>query len=118
MTINPDDVVVLCSLVEDGPSSVSGSTKETCYQCQKQVWLSPATRRTVERESKDYKVLCIPCGQQRLRDNPSPDDKLMPPSPEQWGEIFKGLLEAPDDNLVPPSPEQLRQLFKELTERN
>ncbi len=88
-----DDVVVLCSLVEDGPSSVYGSTKEECCECHKQVWLSPATRDTVEKESKDFKILCLPCGERRLRENPSPDDKLMLPSAQQMREILKGLTE-------------------------
>lgn len=93
MTINPDDVVVLCCRVEDGPSGVYGSVKETCCACHKQVWLSPATRLTVERENPNYKILCLVCGEKRLRENPSEDDKLMMPSKEQWREIFKELAD-------------------------
>jgi hypothetical protein len=93
MTVDPDDIVVLCSRVEDGPSGVLGSTKEVCCQCLRPVWLSPATRATVEREAKEYKVLCLVCGEKRLRENPSPDDKLMMPSVEQLREIAKGLSE-------------------------
>jgi hypothetical protein len=79
MTVNPDDIVVLC--------------KEICCQCLRQVWLSPATRATVEREGKEYKILCLVCGEARLRENPSPDDKLMMPSVEQLREIVKSLSE-------------------------
>jgi hypothetical protein len=93
MTVNPDDIVVLCTRVEDGPSGVAGSTKEICCQCLRQVWLSPATRATVEREGKEYKILCLVCGEARLRENPSPDDKLMMPSVEQLREIVKSLSE-------------------------
>ena len=93
MKIDPDDVVVLCNRVADGPSGVPGSGKERCCLCGQQVWLSPATRTTVERASPDYKVLCIHCGAKRLRENPSPDDKLMPPSAEQIREIIKGLAD-------------------------
>lgn len=93
----PEELVVLCNRVEDGPSGVYGSTKEKCDDCHKQVWLSPATRATVERAAQEsnqpYKFLCIACGQKRLLENPSKDDKLMMPSPEQLREIFKGLLE-------------------------
>ena len=94
MAVDPDDIVVLCNRVEDGPSSVPGSTKEVCCQCLRQVWLSPATRATVEREEKDYKILCLYCGEKRLRENPSPDDKLMMPSVEQLREIMKRLAES------------------------
>ena len=93
MTVNPDDIVVLCSRVEDGPSGVYGSTKEVCCECLRQVWLSPATRATVEREGKEYKILCLVCGEKRFRENPSADDKLMMPSLEQLREIAKGLSE-------------------------
>jgi hypothetical protein len=93
MKFDPDDIVVLCSRVEDGPSGVAGSTKEVCCQCLRQVWLSPATRATVERDGKEYKILCLVCGEQRFRENPSPDDKLMMPSLEQLREIAKGLSE-------------------------
>jgi hypothetical protein len=93
MTVHPDDIVVLCSRVEDGPSGVPGSSKEVCCQCLRQVWLSPATRATVERETRDYKILCLVCGEQRLRENPSPEDQLMMPSAEQLREIVKSLTE-------------------------
>jgi hypothetical protein len=93
MTVHPDDIVVLCSRVEDGPSSVPSSSKEVCCQCLRQVWLSPATRATVEREAQDYKILCLVCGEKRLRENPSPDDQLMMPSAEQLREIVKSLTE-------------------------
>jgi hypothetical protein len=88
-----DEIVVLCSLVEDEPSGVYGSTREECAFCHKQVWLSPATRSTVEKTGQAYRLLCIPCGEKRLRDSPSPDDKLMLPSKEQLREILKGLAE-------------------------
>src|SRR5260370_20919147 len=94
MTLDPDDIVVLCSRVEEGrPSGVSGSTKEICCECLRQVWLSPATRATVEREAKEYKILCLVGGEKRFRENPSPGDKLMMPSVEQLREILKGLSE-------------------------
>lgn len=93
----PEELVVLCNRVEHGPSGVYGSTKERCNDCGKQVWLSPATRTTVERAAQEsgqpYKLLCMACGAKRLRENPGKDEKLMPPSPEQLGEIFKGLIE-------------------------
>jgi hypothetical protein len=47
----------------------------------------------VEREGKEYKILCLACGEKRLRENPSADDKLMMPSVEQLREIVKGLTE-------------------------
>lgn len=61
MTVNPDDIVVLCTRVEDGPSGVAGSTKEICCQCLRQVWLSPATRATVERKGRNTRsfVSCV-----------------------------------------------------------
>jgi hypothetical protein len=93
MTIDPDDLVVLCNRVEDGPSGVYGSTKEECCQCHKQVWLSPATRRTAERTDANYKILCLACGAQRMQENPDPDDQVLPPSLEQLRELFKGLSE-------------------------
>jgi hypothetical protein len=93
MALDPDEIVVLCSLVEDGPSGVYGSTREVCASCNKAVWLSPATRSTVEKTGQEFRLLCIPCGEQRMRDNPSEDDKLMLPSPEQWREILKGIAE-------------------------
>jgi hypothetical protein len=86
---DPDELVVLCSLVEDGPSGVYGSTKEECSSCHKKVWLSPGTRTTVERAGPTYKLLCLPCGVKRLEEHPSPDDKLMMPSPEQLRELLK-----------------------------
>ena len=57
--------------------------------------MSPGERRSppVEREANDYKILCLICGEKRLRENPSPDDKLMMPSPEQLREIVRGLSE-------------------------
>ena len=88
-----DELVVLCCLVKDGPSGVYGSTKEKCNSCGERVWLSPATRRTVERAGPIYKLLCIPCGEKRLRDSPDGDDKLMPPSEEQLREIQKNMTE-------------------------
>jgi hypothetical protein len=48
---------------------------------------------TVEREAKEYKILCLICGEKRLRENSSPDDKLMVPLPEELREIVKGLTE-------------------------
>ncbi len=120
MAEDPEELVVLCNLVEQGPSGVKGSTRERCGGCGKEVWLSPATRQTVERASREsgqpYKLLCLPCGEQRLRENPSKDDKLMPPSPEQLREIVKGLIEQ-DDPLT-PSPEELREIVKGFIERN
>src|SRR5437899_3197012 len=91
MASDPDEIVVLCSLVEDGPSGVFGSTREECACCRKKVWLSPATRRTVEKTGQEYKLLCIPCGEQRLQDNPSPDEKLMLPSEDQLRELRESL---------------------------
>jgi hypothetical protein len=91
--LDDDDVVVLCRRAEDGPSLIYGCTREKCYQCGKKVWLSPATRSTVERESQTYKILCLQCGEKRLRDHPSSDDKLMPLSKEQVRELFKGLTD-------------------------
>lgn len=93
MAEESEDIVVLCSRVEDGPSGVYGSTKEECAECHKQVWLSPATRSTVEKAGPEYTILCIPCGERRMRNNPANDDKLMMPSVEQWREILKGLSE-------------------------
>jgi hypothetical protein len=93
MAIGPDDVVVLCSRVEDGPSGVPGSSKEFCCQCLRQVWLSPATRKTVEESNPEYKIVCLVCGEKRLRENPSADDQLMLPSPEQLKEILKNISE-------------------------
>ena len=121
MAEDPEELVVLCNLVEHGPSGVYGSTRERCSGCNKEVWLSPATRETVERASREsgqpYKFLCLLCGERRLHENPSKDDKLMPPSPEQLREIVKGLIEQ-DDELMPPSPEQLREIVKGFIERN
>ena len=57
------------------------------------MWLSPATRDTVEKESKEFKILCLVCGERRLREHPSPDDKVMLPSAQQMREILKGLME-------------------------
>ena len=88
-----DELVVLCCLVKDGPSGVYGSTKEKCSSCGERIWLSPATRRTVEKAGPVYKLLCIPCGEKRLHDSPDGDDKLMPPSEEQLREIQKNMTE-------------------------
>jgi hypothetical protein len=52
---------------------VPGSTKEVCCQCLRQVWLSPATRKTVEESNPEYKIVCLVCGEKRLRENPSVD---------------------------------------------
>ena len=97
MTADPEELVVLCNRVEDGPSGVYGSTRERCHDCGKLVWLSPATRSTVEKAAgkagQPYKLLCLVCGEKRIRENPDQDDKLMPPSVEQLREIAKGLSE-------------------------
>jgi hypothetical protein len=93
MADDSDDLIVLCNRVEDGPSGVYGSAKEECCECQKQIWLSPGTRLTIEKAGKPYYLVCIACGEKRMRENPSADDKLMLPSAEQWREILKGLSE-------------------------
>lgn len=97
MAVEPEELVVLCNRVDDGPSGVYGSTRESCSACRALVWLSPATRATVERASKEsgqpFKLLCLVCGEKRIRENPDHDEKLMPPSIEQLREIVKGLSE-------------------------
>jgi hypothetical protein len=47
----------------------------------------------VEKASPTYRILCLACGQKRLEEKGSPDDKLMMPSAEQWREILKGIAE-------------------------
>jgi hypothetical protein len=93
MASDPDELVVLCNRVEEGPSSIYGSAREECVDCHKQVWLSPATRATAEQSGNPFKILCIYCGEKRMRENPDEEDELMPPSPEQIRELFKGLAD-------------------------
>src|SRR5205823_5028920 len=88
MPSDPDELVVLCNRVEDGPSSIHGSAREACAGCHKQVWLSPATRATAEQSGNPFTILCIYCGEKRMRDNPE-DEEVMPPSAEQLRELLK-----------------------------
>jgi DNA-directed RNA polymerase subunit RPC12/RpoP len=85
----PEELVVLCCRCEDGPTLVYGSTKEKCADCGKEVWLSPGTRKTLEKAGPEYKILCIACGDRRIKENPKKDDKLMAPSLEQLKELLK-----------------------------
>ena len=100
MTVNPDDIVVLCNRVEDGPE------RRRRFHQGNLLPMSSASvavaghaghRGTRGEGLQDPLSLC---GEARLRDNPSPDDKLMMPSVEQIREIVKSLANPIDCHAV------------------
>ena len=76
--------ICVCSLVKTMPMPNIASKKERCSSCNEEVWISPATIRAIE---KDTKIVCEGCAIEMIDD----DDELMLPSAEQTGEIKAGL---------------------------
>lgn len=68
----PEDIVmVCCGLVGTPCGPAPGSTIDVCYDCGKEIWVSPHTIPQLEghmkekKEIKGYRFLCRPCVDKR-----------------------------------------------------
>ena len=87
---HPDDVPsALVCLPVGGGRPVAGSTRTTCAQCGRAVWLAPSGRALLQ-EHPTLPVLCLADGRERMRIDPQAT--LLPPTPAQWREIVDNQL--------------------------
>ena len=77
-----DEMVMVCTRVEDLSIPVEGSKTFTCADCGKDVWVSPATYLE---HGHDAIAVCILCSIPRIRADP--DAKVMPVSEDQIEEL-------------------------------
>ncbi len=81
-TPEDDEIVVLCFKVLMNPiSTVPGSTRRPCSECNQPVWISPATAAHVA--DKKHRICCAECMAKR----DDGDTQIMTPSPGQLAEI-------------------------------
>lgn len=67
--IPSDSTVVVCFRVKDRPvPEVAGATKDACFLCKEEVWISPVTK-DVKTERKAL-TACAPCVLEYARANP------------------------------------------------
>lgn len=77
-----DEMVMVCTRVEDLSIPVEGSKTFTCADCGKDVWVSPATYLE---HGHDAIAVCVLCAIPRIRADP--DAKVVPVSEKQVEEL-------------------------------
>jgi hypothetical protein len=57
-----DDVLVICSLVKEGPASLPYAVKGKCFNCEDEIWLAQSSISLLESVGDAGKPCCLPCG--------------------------------------------------------
>lgn len=83
----PDQAIVICLPIDVPGYRVPGSVERRCSKCNGRVSASPSSLELIR--TRGASILCVPCVD--LADVPG---KLMPLTPMQTGEIFKGLIDT------------------------
>jgi hypothetical protein len=82
--------------VADRPvSGVEGSTRDACFVCSSEVWISPATRRV--KEDRNGQTICLPCAARAKEENAVPDVQI---DPRQLDEIAENVHRGIHDEFM------------------
>ncbi len=92
-----EQVHMVCSPVQWGPSNIDGSTIATCTLCDQDVHLAPASIWLLE-QHPGAAIACIPCAADKL---PPPDEVRF--APEQLEEVVRNLTRPAKGSKGPPS---------------
>ncbi|MBI4174464.1 MAG: hypothetical protein HY517_02365 [Candidatus Aenigmarchaeota archaeon] len=62
-----EDAITVCLRVREGKlPPVELSTRDVCSKCSKQVWISPATRQSIEMGLYPDVIVCVNCAMKLL----------------------------------------------------
>lgn len=76
-----------CFRVSDRPrSGIDGSTKDVCKQCRQEVWVSPASRKSIE--DQNAVILCFQCAMSNIKEK---DGTFVGFTEEQTDEVKEQL---------------------------
>ena len=75
---------------------VVGSMEEHCDECRRAIWLAPSGQlRRDQHAAQGVRLLCLSCGWQAIRDDPSPE--FVPIGDDQIAEIHRHFRDDYDD---------------------